>query len=70
MANIVLNEKICEKFKPAISIEEKIQLLEWLHARWDRVTERNLSLVEKLTKDMVRYPTAYKDIWNKYLEVK
>ena len=70
VANIVLNEKICEKFKPAISVEEKIQLLEWLHARWDRVTERNLSLVEKLTKDMVRYPTAYKDIWNKYLEVK
>jgi len=70
VANIVINAKICEKFKPAITNQEKIQILEWLHARWDRVTERNLSLVEKMTKDMVRYPTGYKDIWQKYLEVK
>ena len=70
VANIVLNAKICEKFKPAITVQEKIQILEWLDARWDRVTERNLSLVEKMTKDMVRYPSNYKDIWTKYLEVK
>jgi hypothetical protein len=70
VANIVINAKICEKFKPIITDQEKVQILEWLHARWDRVTERNLSLVEKMTKDMVRYPTGYKDIWQKYLEVK
>jgi hypothetical protein len=70
VANIVINAKICEKFKPAITNQEKIQILEWLHARWDRVTERNLSLVEKMTKDMVRYPTSYKDIWKRYVEVK
>jgi len=70
VANIVLNAKICEKFNPVVTPQEKIQILEWLHARWDRVTERNLSLVEKMTKDMVRYPAGYKDIWTKYLEVK
>lgn len=70
VANIVVNSKICEKFKPTITNQEKIQILEWLHARWDRVTERNLSLVEKMTKDMVRYPTSYKDIWKRYVEVK
>lgn len=70
VANIVLNAKICEKYKPKITLQEKVQILEWLHARWDRVTERNLSLVEKMSKDMVRYPTSYKDIWTKYLEVK
>lgn len=70
VANIVINAKICEKFKPAITNQEKIQILEWLHAHWDRVTERNLSLVEKMTKDMVRYPTSYKDIWKRYVEVK
>lgn len=69
-ANIVLNAQICEKFKPNITLQEKTQILEWLHARWDRVTERNLSLVEKMTKDMVRYSSNYKDIWTKYLEVK
>jgi hypothetical protein len=70
VANIVINAKICEKFKPAITLQEKVQILEWLHARWERVTERNLSLVEKMTKDMVRYPNGYKDIWTKYLEIK
>lgn len=70
VANIVLTAKICEKFKPTITPQEKIQTLEWLDKNWDKVTERNLSLVEKMTKDMVRYPTGYKDIWQKYLELK
>lgn len=69
VANVVLNEKICEKFKPTISKQEKQQILTWLFPIWDKVTERNLSLVEKMTKDMVRYPTNYIDIWiNKYVE--
>lgn len=69
VANIVINAKICEKFKPSITFQEKIQILEWLDSRWDRMSERNLSVVEKMTKDMVRYPTSYKDIWTKYLEI-
>lgn len=69
VANIVLSAKICENFMPKITMQEKVQILEWLHSRWNRVTERNLSLVEKMTKDMVRYPSSYKDIWQKYLEV-
>lgn len=63
VANIVLNEKICEKFMPNITLELKHDILTWAHSNWDKVTERNLSLVEKMTKDIVRYPTAYKDIW-------
>jgi hypothetical protein len=63
VANIVLNEKICEKFMPSITLDLKHDVLTWAHANWDKVTERNLSLVEKMTKDIVRYPTAYKDIW-------
>jgi hypothetical protein len=70
VANIVLNAQICEKFKPTITVTEKIQILDWLDKQWSKVTERNLSLVEKMTKDMVRYPNSYKDIWKKYLEVK
>jgi len=69
VANIVINEKICEKFKPKITQKEKEQILTWLWPIWDKVTERNLSLIEKMTKDMVRYPSNYIDIWtNKYVE--
>lgn len=63
VANVVLNEQICEKFKPQITLQEKEQLLLWCRANWDKVSERNLSLVEKMTKDMVRYPNDYKDVW-------
>jgi hypothetical protein len=48
---------------PNISIELKHDILTWAFSHWDKVTERNLSLVEKMTKDIVRYPQAYKDIW-------
>jgi hypothetical protein len=71
VANVVLNEKICEKFKPNITDAEKAQQLEWMFNKWANVTERNLSLAEKMTKDMVRYPKNYKDIWaQNYLQVK
>ena len=63
VANVVLNEHICEKFNPTITLDAKHQILTWCSERWDRVTERNLSLVEKMTKDMVRYPQNYLDIW-------
>jgi hypothetical protein len=63
VANVVINEKICEKFKPQITDDEKHQLLTWCYNNWRRVTERNLSLIEKMTKDMVRYPIDYLDIW-------
>ena len=48
---------------PSISVELKNDILTWAFNNWANVTERNLSLVEKMTKDIVRYPTAYKDIW-------
>jgi len=63
VANVVLNEHICENFKPKISIAEKEQILSWCFANWASVTERNLSLIEKMTKDMVKYPTSYLNIW-------
>lgn len=63
VANVVLNEKICEKFMPNITINQKNQLLSWADKNWDKIAERNLSIVEKMTKDMVRYPNNYLDIW-------
>lgn len=69
VANVVINEQICEKFKSDVTKTEKYQIVEWMDKYWDRVTERNLSLPEKMTKDMVRYPDMYLDIWkNNYLD--
>jgi hypothetical protein len=69
IANVVMNEKICEKWKPNITEQEKGQLLIWCFTYWAKVSERNLSLAEKMTQDMVRYPTNYLNIWvNKYLQ--
>jgi len=69
VANVVINEKICELITPNISQQQKEQMLNWLYPLWDKVTERNLSLIEKMTRDSVRYPTNYMDIWSKkYLE--
>lgn len=63
VANVVLNEKICEKFIPNITQAQKEQILTWCWTNWSNVTERNLSLVEKMTKDIDSYPTNYVDIW-------
>ena len=64
VADVVLKEKICEKFMPAITDAHKIQILQFLQTHWKSgITERNLSIVEKMTKDIVRYPDNYKDIW-------
>lgn len=69
IANVVWNNTICEKYIPNISKEQKIEILNWCENKWNKVTERNLSLVEKMTKDMIRFPDTYKDVWNnRYLE--
>lgn len=71
VADVILNEKICEKFVPNITTSQKEQIATWMYTNWDSVTERNLSLAEKMTKDMVRYPRDYLDIWStNYIQVK
>jgi hypothetical protein len=71
IANVALNGQICEKFIPDITYEQKVQLVQWCYSNWRNMVERNLSVVEKMTKDIVRYPTTYMDIWaSEYLETK
>jgi hypothetical protein len=70
IANVVWNNTICEKHMPNITKEQKMEILEWCEKKWNKVTERNLSLVEKMTRDIVRFPDTYKDVWaNRYLEI-
>lgn len=66
VANVTLNTNICEKatqFMKKFTDAELEQIVDWLDKRWDKVSERNLSIVEKMAKDMVRYPNEYVDIW-------
>lgn len=64
VAHITLNSNICQKILPNIQQSQIEQLLIWCRYNWANVTERNLSLIEKLTKDMKNYPNNYLDMWN------
>ena len=71
VTDVIINEQICEKFLPQIALNQKQQIATWMYVNWKEVTERNLSLAEKMTKDMVRYPNDYLDIWaTNYIQVK
>ena len=74
IAHVTLNSNLCEKavkdVRP-ITDGEKIEILDFVKpgvkgkiGAWDQVNERNLSLVEKMTRDMIRYPKEYKDKWS------
>jgi hypothetical protein len=64
VAHITLNSKICQKILPNITQVQIEQILTWCFYNWKNCTERNLSLIEKLTKDIKTYPNNYLDMWN------
>lgn len=63
VAHITLNSNICQKHLRNITSTQIEQILTWCFYNWANVTERNLSLIEKLTKDMKKYPNNYLDMW-------
>ena len=70
ITHVILTSNICENINPNITDAEKEQICLWYWTNWSSVTERNLRLVEKLVKDMLRFPNNYLDIWDKrYVEV-
>jgi hypothetical protein len=64
VAYTTLNSQICQKIMPNITTAQQEQILTWCYYNWDKVVERNLSLIEKLTKDMKKYSSNYLDMWN------
>jgi hypothetical protein len=64
-ANILLSSQLAEQWKPDITFEEKLEILKFSSPsnNWDRLNERNLSLFDKMVKDMVRFPDNYYDRW-------
>lgn len=70
-ANILMNSNLAEQWKPDITEEEKIEILKFTSPtnNWNRMTERNLSVFDKMVKDMVRFPDFYYDRWiSQYLK--
>ena len=68
VANVVLNGKICENIKPNIKKAYKNQIVDFVHTWWQprggrMITEKNLSIVEKMTEDIDLYPKDYLDKW-------
>lgn len=64
IAYTTLNSQICQKILPTITQSQQEQILTWCFYNWKNVTERNLSLIEKLTKIIKKYPNNYLDMWN------
>jgi hypothetical protein len=64
-ANVLLNQPLIEKYLPKVTLEEKLEMLNWTSPanKWSRITDRNLSLFEKMAKDKIKYPDNYLDKW-------
>lgn len=65
-AYVLLTQPLIEKYIPNATIEQKLEMLNWTSPqnKWSRITDRNLSLFEKMAKDMVKYPNGkYLDKW-------
>jgi len=69
--NILLNSNLAERWKPDITDEEKLEILKFTSPtnNWFNMTERNISVFDKMVKDMVRFPDYYYDRWiSQYLK--
>lgn len=64
-AYVLLTQQLIEKYIPKATIGQKLEMLNWTSPtnKWNRITDRNLSLFEKMAKDMVKYPKNYLDKW-------
>lgn len=64
-AHILLTYPLAEKWNPDITDEQKIEILKFTSpsTNWFKLQERNLSLFDKMVKDMVRFPDNYYDRW-------
>lgn len=70
-ANILINSNLAERWKPDITDEEKLEILKFTSPtnNWFKMTERNISVFDKMVKDMVRFPDYYYDRWiSQYLK--
>ena len=72
-AHVLLTQPLIEKYIPNATAQQKLEMLNWTspHNKWNKITDRNLSLFEKMAKDMVKYPNGkYLDKWmSSYIKI-
>ena len=61
IADVVLNTDAVDDYIE--TEDEKRILLDWMHNKWDQMTERSIRTVEKMAQSMEEDPTGYKDTW-------
>ena len=72
-AHIFLNYPLAERFFSEITEDQKLEILKFTSPtnQWYNLHERNLSIFEKMVKDIVRFPDNYYDRWvSQYLKTK
>jgi hypothetical protein len=62
-AYVVMTKPVCEWTYPEITFEQKLEILRFTSRHWDEINLQNLSVFDKMTKKMVRYPNDYYDRW-------
>ena len=64
-AHVFLEYPLAENIYSDITEDQKIEILKFTspNGNWNRLVERNLSVFEKMVKDIVRFPDNYYDRW-------
>lgn len=68
LVDVMLKEKEIAK---GLVLDQKMILLDWMHSNWDKLHERSIRTLNKLTQIMLTNPNNYKDHWTmQYLKKK
>jgi hypothetical protein len=63
--HVLLNKPVSEKNFPNIKFEHKLEMIKFSSPlnNWNRLNETNVSLFDKMSKDMVKFPKDYPNKW-------
>lgn len=63
--HFIMTNPVCEKSFPKITFEQKLEMIKYTSPlnNWNKANERNISLFDKMTKDIVKYPKDYINKW-------
>jgi hypothetical protein len=63
--HVLLNKPVSEKNFPNIRFEDKLEMIKFSSPlnNWNRLNETNVSLFDKMSKDMVKFPKDYPNKW-------
>jgi hypothetical protein len=51
-----------------LKMEQKVELMTWMHSKWDKLRSTSYRTVKSLAEAMINYPNNYYDAWNEELK--